>query len=251
VHRGELRDLESLHDGAATADGVIHTANLHDFSDLEGNARTDLRAIETLGATLAGSDRPFVVTSAVGLLEPGRVVTEEDAPYLRSGAAFRIPSELAALSMAGHGIRVSVVRLPLVHGEDDHGFVPEMINAARAQGASAYIGEGKNRWAAVHRLDAARLYRLAVEAAPAGSRLHGAGEQGVPFRDIAEAIGRHLEVPVVSVTPEEAGDHFGFLAAWVATDNPTSSALTQELLGWRPEGPELIPDIDQGHYFEV
>jgi nucleoside-diphosphate-sugar epimerase len=249
VHRGALEDLESLREGAATSDGVIHTAFIHDFSDMEGSARTDRLAIETLGETLAGSDRPFVVTSGIGLLEPGRLATEDDAPYPRSAAAFRIASEQAAISMASRGVRVSVVRLPpSVHGEGDHAFVPELINAARAKGTSAYIGEGANRWPAVHRLDAARLYRLALESAPAGTTLHGVADEGVPLRDIADVIGRRLNLPVVAKSPEDAGEHFGWLGIFVSSDLPASSALTQERLGWRPTGPGLIADLDQARF---
>jgi nucleoside-diphosphate-sugar epimerase len=252
VHHGALDDLDSLHDGAAAADGVIHLAYNHDFSDFVANGRLDLRAVETLGAALEGTGKPLVVTSGtlmLTMIAPGRLGTEEVAADPGSDAP-RIASENAAMSMAGHGVRTSVVRLsPTVHGEGDKGFVPRLINIAREKGVSAFVGEGSNRWPAVHRLDAARLFRLAVEAAPAGSILHGAGEEGVPFRDIAEVIGRQLKLPVVSIPAEEAGGHFGFLSAFVPLDNPTSSALTQKQLGWHPVQPALIPDLEEGHYF--
>jgi nucleoside-diphosphate-sugar epimerase len=249
-HRGELDDLDSLRDGAAASDGVIHTAFNHDFSDFAGAARTDLRAIETLGETLAGSDRPFVVTSGTGGLESGGLKTENDAGSPNSAAAHRIPSEQTAIALASRGVRASVVRLPpSVHGEGDHGFVPRMIDAARANGAAAYVGDGANRWPAVHRLDAAHLFRLAVEAAPAGTILHGVADEGVPLRDIAAVIGRHLDVPTVSVCAEGATDHFGFLGHFAGLDLPASSALTQGRVGWRPVQPGLLSDLEQGHYF--
>lgn len=211
--------------------------------------QADLRAVEAIGAALEDSDKPFVVTSGTLVLAMlGRLATEGD---VSDPALPRVASENAAIALAERGVRSSVVRLaPSVHGEGDKaGFVPTLIGIARAKRVSAFVGDGSNRWPAVHRLDAARLFRLAAEGAPAGTRLHGAGEQGVPFREIAEAIGRQLKLPVVSVTAEDAGDHFGFLSTFVSFDNPTSSALTQERLGWKPEGPALIPDIEQGHYF--
>ena len=251
VHRGALDDLDSLRSGAATSDGVIHLAYIHDFSQYEAAARTDHRAIETLGEALAGSNRPFVITSGTALLPLGRLVTEEDAPDTGGLAAVRGAAEEVALSFATRGVRVSVVRpAPSVHGNgDQHGFVPALISIARARGVSAYPGDGANRWAAVHRLDLAHLFRLALETAPAGTRLHGVGDEGVPLRDIAGDIGRHLNLPVVSVTAEEVGDHFGWLAAFASLDNPASSALTQKLLGWHPVQPGLIADLEEGHYF--
>ena len=252
VHRGALEDPASLRSGAAAAEGVIHTAYIHDFSennDAAAYARIDRCAIEAIGEALAGSDKPLVVAS--GLVHtPGRLATEEDdAP---DNPAYPRVSEPVALSLAGRGVRVSVVRLPpSVHGEGDHAFVPALIGIARAKGRSAYAGDGSNRWAAVHRLDAAHLFRLALEAALAGTRLHGAGDEGVPFRDIAEVIGRHLNVPVASLSPEEAHNHFGLLGMFAAMDMPASSALTRKELGWEPTQPELIPDLDEGHYFAV
>ncbi|WCK55722.1 SDR family oxidoreductase [Aneurinibacillus sp. Ricciae_BoGa-3] len=253
VHHGALDDLDSLHKGAAAADGVIHLAFKHDFSDYAGAFAADLRAVETMGAALEGSGNPFVITSGTLMLAwslpPGRLGTEEVAV---DAAVPRGASENAAIALAERGVRSSVVRLaPSVHGPGEHGFVPSLIGIARDKGVSAYIGDGSNRWPAVHRLDAARLFRLAVESAPAGSRLHGVGDEGVPFRDIAGIIGRHLNMPVVSISHEEADAHFGWLGAMVSTDNQTSSALTQERLGWRPVQPGLISDLDQGHYFRT
>jgi|SRR5262245_60668434 len=250
VHRGAIEDLEALRAGAAAADGVVHLAYIHDFSDIAAAARTDQRAVEALGAALERSGRPFVVPSGLGVLAPGRPGTERDAPDPNSPGRHRIASQQAALGFAARGVRSSVVRLaPTVHGAGDHGFVPALIDIARRWGVSAYIGDGNNRWPAVHRLDAARLFRLALEKAPAGSILHGVGEEGVGVRDVAEVIGRRLELPVRSVPPAEAADHFGWLAPFLGADVPASSALTRELLGWRPSHPGLLADLEQGHYF--
>ena len=249
VHRGSLDDLESLRRGVAAADGVIHTAFIHDFSNYAAAAETDRRAIETLGAAVAGSDRPLVVTGGTLLLQrQGPLATEEDAPNPR----FPRKSDEAALAVAARGVRVSVVRLPpSVHGDGDHGFVPALINIARQKGVSAYVGDGSNRWPAVHRLDAARLYRLALEKGSAGARYHGVADEGVPVRDIADVIGRRLGVPVVARSAEEAADHFGWLAHFLGIDCPASSAQTQEQLGWRPTQPGLIPDLDRPSYFDI
>ncbi len=227
VRRGTLDDLDSLHSGAAEASGVIHLAFQHGHPDFAAALTTDLRAIETMGTALEGSGKPFVTTAH------------------RNGEA----SDNAVLALAG--VRASVASLSLsVHDEGDkHGFIPRLITIARTKGVSAYIGDGSNRWVAVHRLDAARLYRLALESAPAGSRLDGVGDEGVPFRDIAGVIGRRLNLPVVSIPREEADAHFGpFLGMVAAVDIPRSSAQTQELLGWRPVHPGLIQDLEE-HYF--
>jgi nucleoside-diphosphate-sugar epimerase len=248
VHRGSLDDLDSLRRGAAEADGVIHTAFIHDFANYAASVEADRRAIETLGAALAGTNRPLVVTSGTLLVSPGRVATEEDA--VAPGGP-RI-SEQAALPLAAKGVRVSVVRLPpSVHGEGDHGFVPALIGIARDKRVSAYIGDGNNRWPAVHRLDAAQLFRLALEKAPAGAKLHGVADEGVPTRDIAAVIGRRLNVPVVAKSREEAADHFGWLAAFFSVDGPASSAPTRARMGWSPVQPSLLLDIDQPYYFKT
>jgi nucleoside-diphosphate-sugar epimerase len=250
VKRGSLDDLDSLHSAAAAADGVIHTAYIHDFSQMENAAQVDRRAIETLGAALEGSDRPLVVTSGTALVKPGHVVTEEDMGDPGSAGHPRLDTERAALTLTERGVRLSVVRPGAsVHGEGDHGFVAFLIEVARTKGASGYIGDGSNRWPAVHRLDAARLYRLALENGPAGSVFHAIGDEGVPARDIAEVIGRHLNLPVVSIAPEDARAHFDWMAAFWAVDAPASSALTQERLGWNPVHIGLIADLEQGHYF--
>jgi nucleoside-diphosphate-sugar epimerase len=248
VHRGSLEDLESLRSGTASADGVIHTAFIHDFSNYGPAAEADRLAIETLGRALAGSDRRLVITSGTLLAQrQGALATEEDAP----NPNFPRKSEDAALALVARGVRASVLRLPpSVHGEGDHGFVPRLISIARETGVSAFIGDGLNHWPAVHRLDAARLYRLVLEKSSAAARYHGVAEEGVPTREIAAAIGRHLNVPVVSKSREEAADHFGWIAHFFGLDAPASGALTQEQLGWRPVQPELIADLKAEHYFE-
>ena len=249
-HRGDLGDLESLRSGADAADGVIHCAYIHDFSQMEMAAQTNNRAIETLGAALEGSDRPLVVTSGTALVAPGRLATEAD--MASGGGHPRVESERIALALASRGVRLSILRPPpSVHGEGDHGFVPVLIDIARTRGVSAYIGEGSNRWPAVHRLDAARLYRLALESVPAGTVLHAVGEEGVPTREIAQVIGQHLDLPVVSIDPDAASDHFGWIGAFFGLDVPASSALTRERTGWEPTQPGLIADLAEGHYFQV
>ena len=251
VHRGDLEDLESLRSGAAMSDGVIHTAFIHDFSKFEANCETDRRAIEALGSALTGSDRPLIVTSGTGVsFTPGRLTTEEDAP---NSPIPRIASEQAAASVAAKGVRVSVMRLPQVHDPVKQGLVTYMINLAREKGVSAYVGGGLNRWPAVHVLDAARLYRIAIEKAAekgvAGARYNAVAEEGVPVREIADAIGRGLRIPVVSISPEKAGEHFAWLAHFVGFDVPASSALTRHRLGWRPTGPGLVADLNAMEYF--
>lgn len=246
VHHGSLEDLESLRTGAAAADGVIHTAFIHDFSNYGPAAEADRRAIEALGAALAGSDRPLIVTSGSLVVAPGRIAAEDD------GASPNFPrkSEDAALAMASRGIRALVVRLaPSVHGKGDHGFVPRLIALAQEKGVSAYVGDGLNRWPGVHRLDAARLYRLALEKGSEGARYHGVAEEGVPARQIAEVIGRRLNVPVVSKPREQAAEHFGWIGQFFAIDGPASSEWTRKRLGWEPTQPGLLADLDQTYYF--
>ena len=251
VLRGSLDDLDILTKAAAAADGVIHTAYVHDFSRMEAAAATDRRVIETLGAALQGSGRPLVVTTGTGVLQPGRPVTEDDRHDPATPGHPRRDNETVALGLADRGVRVAIVRpSPSVHGRGDHGFVARLVEIAREQGASGYVGDGANRWAAVHRLDTAHLYRLALEQAPAGSVYHAVGEEGVATRDIAEAIGRQLDLPLVSVEANKAADHFGWLGAFFSWDAPASNALTRERLGWEPTHQGLIADLDAGFYTE-
>lgn len=249
VHRGHLEDLESLRSGAAKADGVIHCAFNHDFSKFVANCEMDRRAIETLGAALTGSDRPLIITSGTGMgsAAPGQPATEDH--FDPSHPNPRVASELAGASLSARGVNVSVVRLPQVHNRIKQGLVTYAIAVAREKGVSAYVGDGLNRWPAAHVLDAARLYRLALEKGEAGARYHAVAEEGVPVRDIAEVVGRGLKVPVVALSPEEAAGHFGWLAAFVGWDLLASSAQTQARLGWRPIGPGLIADLERMRYF--
>lgn len=255
VHRGDLDDLEGLGDGARAADGVIHLAFKHEemnAGNFEAAVEADLRAVVAIGEALVGSDKPFVATSGtLMLLFAGveGVGTELDA----GEAGPRVEAENAVVALADRGVRSSVVRLPpTVHSSlDRHGFVPGLIAIAREQGHAGYVGDGANRWPAGHTLDAARLYRLALEGAPAGTRWHAVDDEGVPFRQIAERIGHHLGLPARSIAPEDVAAYFGALAFPVGLDNPTSSARTRELLGWRPTHPRLLEDLDEGHYFAV
>jgi nucleoside-diphosphate-sugar epimerase len=252
VHRGSLDDLDSLKRGASASDGVVHLAFIHDFSDYEGNCRVDRLAIETMGAALAGSNRPLIITSGTLMLPYGRLATEEDTPDLtNAAAAARGASELLALSFVSRGVRASVVRLPPTnHGDGDHGFISLLITIAREKGVSVYIGDGLNRWPATHRLDAARVFQLALDKGSAGSTFHAVAEEGVSIKDIATIIGKQLNVPVVSKTKEEAQQHFGWLAFALVADNPTSSAKTREQLEWTPVNPALISDLKEGTYFK-
>jgi nucleoside-diphosphate-sugar epimerase len=248
IHRGSLADLDSLASGAAQSDAVIHTAFNHDFTKFAANCAEDQRAIEAIGAVLEGSERPLLISSGVALLAPGRIATEEDAPPIPS--PFPRKSEEATTALVKRGVRAAAVRLaPSVHGHGDHGFVPILIGIAREKGVSAYIGEGRNRWPAVHRLDAARVYRLALERGAGARCFHAVAEEGVSFKEIAEVIGRRLNIPVVSKSTEEAAQHFGWFAMFAGIDAPTSSARTRAELGWTPEQPELIADMDHPAYF--
>jgi nucleoside-diphosphate-sugar epimerase len=249
VHRGDLDDLAGLRAGAAASDGVVHLGYNHDFSRMEAAAQTDLAAIEAIGTELAGTDRPFVVASGVLGLAPGRVATERDMPDPRVHP--RIAGVQAAMSFTTQGVRSSSVRFaPTVHGPGDHGFAAILVGIAREKGFSAYIDDGSNGWAAVHRLDAATLVRLAVDKAPAGAALHATAEDGVPTRAIAEAIGRGLDLPVVSIPADKAGDHFGWMARLFGLDGQASSVATRQQLGWNPTQPGLIADLDAGYYFK-
>lgn len=246
VHPGSLEDLDSLKRGAAASDGVIHAAFIHDFSKYEAAAETDKRAIEAMGAALAGSNRPLIVTAGMlGLKGKLDLVTEEDV----APAAPRA-SEAAAIAAAELGVKASVIRLPpSVHDKGDYGFVPMLINIARDKGMSAYVGDGSNRWPAVHRLDAAHLFRLALEKGGAGSRYNSIGDEGIPVREIAAVIGRHLSLPIVSISPEEAAGHFGWMSRFIVLNSPASSTKTREQLGWQPTHIGLLEDLDK-NYFE-
>jgi nucleoside-diphosphate-sugar epimerase len=260
VERGNLDDLDVLRTAAAASDGVIHLAFKHEWmrtGDFQGAADADRRAVEALGDALAGSDRPLAIASGTLGVAPGRVATEQDGHgaeppvAIGPGPGTRRATAEFTLSLASRGVRSSVLRLPpTVHGDGDHGFMATLVGIARAKGVAGYIGEGTSRWPAVHRLDAAHLFRLAVEAAPAGSTLHAVADEGVPTRDIAEAIGRHLNLPAITVSPADAGEHFTWLAGFLAVDSPASSLHTRELLGWQPIQVGLIDDLDQGHYFQ-
>ncbi|MDY7101053.1 MAG: SDR family oxidoreductase [Actinomycetota bacterium] len=250
VHRGDLDDTDSLAAGAAAADGVVHLAYDHDFTQMEAAAKTDLAAIEAMGSALEGTGAPFLFASGTAGLAPGRVATEEDSPdpghYPRSANA------VAATALAERDVRVVAVRFaPSVHGPGDPGFVATLVDIARERGVAGYVGDGANRWPAVHRLDAADLVRRAVEDAPAGTAVHAIAEEGVSTREIAAAIGRGLDLPVTSIPPEQANDHFGWMGSFVGADIPASSTITRERFGWSPTHPGLIADLDAGAYVDA
>jgi nucleoside-diphosphate-sugar epimerase len=250
VHRGYLEDLDSLRAGARASDGVIHCAFIHDFSKYLENCAIDRAAIEAIGAVLAGSGRPFITTSGTAGLAVGRFADEDTQADRSSPMSTRLISEDLTFGLVSQGVRGMVVRLPpSVHGAGDKGFVPTIIAAARERGTSAYVGDGRNRWSAVHRLDAARLYRLALESGEAGRPYHAIGDEAVAFGDIAAVIGKRLSLPVVSLAPEEAVAHFGFVGMVASLDIPVSGAKTRSALGWAPTQPGLIADLDQQHYF--
>jgi nucleoside-diphosphate-sugar epimerase len=258
VQQGDVDDPDGLAKAAADSDGVIHLAFQHEVA-FSGNfaaaAAADRRAVEAMGAALADSDRPFVLASGLLGLTTGRVATEDDglvpsAEVRANPAGRRSATALLTLSLRGVGVRSSVLRLPpTVHGDGDHGFVATLVGIARQRGVAGYVGDGTNRWPAVHRSDAARLGRLAVEAAPAGSVLHAVADEGVPFREIAEAMGRHLGIPTASVAPADAVEHFAHLGHFVALDSPATAAVTRELLAWEPTGPSLLEDLEEDHYY--
>jgi len=257
VRRGSLDDLDVLREVADESDGVIHLAFKHDLAFTGGfdrAIRDDRRVLGAFGDVLAGSNRPFVLASGLMLVAPGRVATESDTPAVpagqEAGPQGRHANAVATVALAERGVRSSVLRLPpTVHGDGDPGFMATLVDIARRQGSAGYVGDGSVRWTAAHRTDAARLFRLALEKAPAGSVLHGNAEDGVPLREVAEAIGRGLGVPAVPVPADETEEHFGWLGPFLSIDSPASSAHTRELLGWTPEGPGLVADLDAGHYF--
>lgn len=248
IHRGSLEDLDSLRRGVEKAEAVIHCGFIHDFSKFQENCEIDKRAIEAIGASLEGSDRPLLVTSGVAVLAQGRAATEDDPPVPVS-TTYPRASEAATAALAARGVRAAVVRLPQVHGEGDHAFVPRLIDIAREKGFAAYIGEGKNRWSAVHRLDAAKLYRLALEQAQPGARYHAVAEEGIALRDIARLIARRLDLPVKSLTGDEPDDYFGGFRMFAGMDLPASSDKTRAALGWQPKEIGLLADLDHDYYF--
>jgi len=249
VHRGDLEDLESLRSGAAASDAVIHTAFRHDWSRFAESCELDKCAIEAIGAVLQGSSRPFIVSSGVGVAQ-GRAATEDDPPLSASPSLPRV-SEATAVALIERGVCVSVMRLPQVHDTVKQGLVTPLIAIARAKGVSAYVGDGQNRWPAAHLLDAARLYRLALEKGTAGARYHAVAEEGVRLKDIAAAIGGGLNVPVTSISQEQTKEHFGFFGFFAGRDSPVSSARTREQLGWNPTGPSLLTDLENMQYFQA
>ncbi|MFD0685303.1 SDR family oxidoreductase [Actinomadura fibrosa] len=257
VRRGTLDDLDTLRDAATASDGVIHLAFKHDIAfagRFDDAVTADRRAIEALGEALAGSGRPLVIASGTLGLAPGRLATEQDGldPAQPGEANPRQATAQMTVSLASRDVRPSIVRLPpTVHGDGDKGFIATLVDIARAKGVSGHIGDGSNRWPAVHRSDAAHLFRLALEQAPAGSVLHATAEEGIPTRAIAEVIGRHLDLPVTSVPPQDADEHFGWLSPFLAIDGPASSTQTREQLNWHPTGPGLLEDLEKGHYFQT
>jgi nucleoside-diphosphate-sugar epimerase len=261
VQRGTLDDLDTLGSIAAASDGVIHLAFKHDLAftgDFQGAADADRRAVEAFGEALAGSDKPFLIASGTLGLSVGRLATEQDGhgdgsdtAGWGSGPETRRGTAELTLSFADRGVRSSVVRLPPTnHGDGDNGFMATLVAIARDKGVAGYLGDGANRWPAVHRLDSAHLFRLALENAPAGSTLHAVADEGVPIRAVAEVIGRHLSVPTASIAPEDAAAHFSWMAGFIGADSPASSTLTRELLDWHPTQPGLLADLDKGHYFD-
>jgi nucleoside-diphosphate-sugar epimerase len=252
--RGTLDDLETLREAAAASEGVIHLAFKHEEAftgNFAGAVTADREAIDVLGAALEGTGHPFVIASGLAGHPSGTLVTEDDAPDADGVVAGRMRSEQAVLAMSATGVRAQSVRLaPTVHGDGDGGFVATMVDIARKTGVSGYTGEGQNTWPAVHRDDAARLFRLALENGPTGSAWHGAAEEGVPVRAVAEVIAKHLDLPLESIAPEAVEDHFGWLGMFLGIDVRASSALTQQRLGWTPEHPGLIADLELGHYFQ-
>jgi nucleoside-diphosphate-sugar epimerase len=248
-HRGALEDLESLKRGASLSDGVIHVGFVNDFANFAACCETDRRAIEAIASVLEKTNRPFVIASALGGINPTGMTTEEMRGSAASFATFRLETEQQFIAMASRGIRTVAVRpAPSVHGPGDKGFISSVVRIAKEKGTSAYIGDGSNRWAAVHRLDVAKLFCLALEKAPPGSILHGVGEEGIPFKDIAACIGRILHVPPVSISPEDAGNHFTWLCPFVGSNIAGSSAITQKLVGWKPEHSTLLADLESGAY---
>ena len=251
VHRGDLEDLESLRSGAAMSDGVIHAGFIHDFARFKEVCEVDRQAIGALGDGLAGSQRPLIVTSGTAMLTTESIATEDHRRSAPSDAYPRA-SEAAAEELVARGINASIVRLsPSVHGDGDHGFVPMLINIARKKGVSAYIGDGQNRWTAVHRLDAAHLFRLALEKAVGGARYHGVAEEGIAFKDIAQVIARRLDIPLVAKSQHEAAEHFSWFTLFAGLDSPATSIKTQHELGWKPKQLELIADMDRSIYFKA
>jgi nucleoside-diphosphate-sugar epimerase len=249
AQRGELADLDTLIAGARACDGVIHTAFIHDFSRYAENAEIDRRAVTAMTDAMEGTGKPFVLTSGTAMIAPGRPVTEEDAPGRDGPASLRGATETVVEAAAERGVRGAIVRLPQVHGRGDRGFVPMLIDVARRTGLAAYVGDGANRWPAVHRLDAARLYVLALEKAAPGARLHAVAEDGVTQRAIAEVIGEGLGVPVRSIAADQALAHFGWIGGFASIDNVASSAITRETLGWRPQEIDLLSDMRESGYF--